>query len=253
MEWVASPQTTDEHSAASVQFDPKKVIKVDYDSGAVGFALKRSIDVALTVLAFTLLAPLMLIISLFIVVDSHGPVIFSQDRVGSRRRRKNGQVAWETHVFRMHKFRSMIHNADQTMHQEYIKSFVSGEVEVSGEQDLKYKLVDDPRITRVGRMVRSTSLDELPQLFNILKGEMSLVGPRPVPVYEVAEYDDWHYERLAVLPGLTGLWQVSGRGNVSFDEMVRLDIEYVRSRSLWLDIKLLILTVPAVFAGRGAR
>jgi lipopolysaccharide/colanic/teichoic acid biosynthesis glycosyltransferase len=114
------------------------------------------------------------------------------------------------------------------------------------------KLTDDPRITRVGRFLRRTSLDELPQLLNVLKGEMSLVGPRPVPPYEAAAYQDWHRERLAGLPGITGLWQVKGRGLVSFTEMVRMDIEYLRSQSTWLDFKIMLATIPAVLFGRGA-
>ena len=114
------------------------------------------------------------------------------------------------------------------------------------------KLTDDPRVTRIGRILRRTSLDELPQLFNVLKGEMSLVGPRPVPLYEAAAYVDWHLERLAALPGITGLWQVRGRGRVSFAEMVRMDIAYVRNQSPLLDITLLLSTIPAVMSGRGA-
>ncbi|MGH9896190.1 MAG: sugar transferase, partial [bacterium] len=117
----------------------------------------------------------------------------------------------------------------------------------------RFKLSNDPRVTRVGRVLRRMSLDELPQLFNVLKGEMSLVGPRPVPLYEVAEYGESDTERLAALPGITGLWQVRGRAEIPFSEMVRLDCEYVRNQSLWLDLKILAATIPAVVSGRGAR
>jgi lipopolysaccharide/colanic/teichoic acid biosynthesis glycosyltransferase len=117
---------------------------------------------------------------------------------------------------------------------------------------LTVKLTNDPRITRIGHLLRKTSLDEIPQFLNVLRGEMSLVGPRPVPTYEVAEYQAWHYQRLAAAPGLTGLWQVTGRGQVSFDEMIEMDIEYVRNKSLWLDLKILVLTVFVVLSGRGA-
>src|SRR5262249_22783862 len=133
-----------------------------------------------------------------------------------------------------------------------IKSFANGQTSDDARNGVKFKLKQDPRVTRVGRVLRKTSLDELPQLLNVLKGEMSFVGPRPVPQYEVAEYKDGHFERLAAAPGITGLWQVKGRAVVSFEEMIRLDIEYVRARSLWLDFKILLLTIPAVISGRGA-
>ena len=117
---------------------------------------------------------------------------------------------------------------------------------------LDSRLIDDPRVTRIGRILRRTSLDELPQLFNVIRGEMSLVGPRPVPLYEVAAYQPWQRERLAALPGITGLWQVRGRCELSFEDMVRLDVEYIRNQSIWLDFKILSLTIPAVLSGRGA-
>jgi lipopolysaccharide/colanic/teichoic acid biosynthesis glycosyltransferase len=125
-------------------------------------------------------------------------------------------------------------------------------VQASDEGGPKFKLSNDPRVTRVGHILRKTSLDELPQLVNVLKGEMSLVGPRPLPTYEVAEYQAWHRERLAALPGITGLWQVQGRCEVTFEEQVQMDIEYVRNQSLWQDIKILLSTIPAVVSGRGA-
>jgi lipopolysaccharide/colanic/teichoic acid biosynthesis glycosyltransferase len=142
----------------------------------------------------------------------------------------------------------MTQNADQSLHQTHIQAYVEERLDTTRI----VKLTDDPRVTRVGRILRRTSLDELPQLLNVLKGDMSLVGPRPVPIYEAAAYADWHRERLAALPGITGLWQVDGRGRVSFTEMVRMDIAYVRNQSLLLDIKLLLSTIPAVLSGRGA-
>jgi lipopolysaccharide/colanic/teichoic acid biosynthesis glycosyltransferase len=147
----------------------------------------------------------------------------------------------------------MVQDADPTAHQAFIKAFAEDRVESSGTNGAKFKMTEDPRVTRVGRMLRRTSVDELPQLMNVLRGDMSLVGPRPVPTYEVAEYRAWHRERLAALPGITGLWQVNGRSQVSFDDMIRMDIDYVRSRSLWLDVRILLLTLPAVLAGRGAQ
>jgi lipopolysaccharide/colanic/teichoic acid biosynthesis glycosyltransferase len=147
----------------------------------------------------------------------------------------------------------MYKDVDDSLHREYIRAFVKGTLEVSADADTKFKLANDPRITRAGQLLRRTSIDELPQLFNVLRGEMSLVGPRPVPEYEVAEYREaWQHERLSALPGITGLWQVMGRGEVPFEEMIRLDLDYIRRQSLWLDIKILILTVPAILSGRGA-
>jgi lipopolysaccharide/colanic/teichoic acid biosynthesis glycosyltransferase len=152
----------------------------------------------------------------------------------------------------MHKFRSMVQDADSAMHEAYIRDFVEGRVQPNEEQGGKFKLTNDPRVTRVGRVLRRASLDELPQLFNVLKGEMSLVGPRPVPPYEVACYRPGDHKRLAALPGITGLWQVNGRCQVSFEEMIQMDLEYIRNASLWLDLEILLLTIPAVICGRGA-
>jgi lipopolysaccharide/colanic/teichoic acid biosynthesis glycosyltransferase len=180
-------------------------------------------------------------------------MIFVQERIGSRGRFENGHATWEVRLFKMHKFRSMVRDADQTLHQNFIHAYTSGGIVTTAANQSMYKLVNDPRITRVGAILRRTSLDELPQLVNILKGEMSLVGPRPVPVYEFNDYQDWHKERLAALPGITGLWQVEGRCENSFDEQIRLDIQYVRNQSLLLDFKILLLTFPAVLSGRGAK
>ncbi len=221
--------------------------------GAAGsrayYAMKRTLDVVGSTVLLVLLSPLLAIISLAIKLDSRGPVLFRQQRVGARRRADG--AGWDTKPFRIYKFRSMFHEADESRHEEYIKGFVNGSVEAS-EDRTKYKLNGDDRITRVGKVIRRASIDELPQLLNVLRGEMSLVGPRPVPEYEVEEYLPWHMERLDALPGMTGLWQVYGRGRVTFEEMVRMDIDYVRSQSILLDLKLLLLTIPAVLRGSGA-
>jgi lipopolysaccharide/colanic/teichoic acid biosynthesis glycosyltransferase len=194
----------------------------------------------------------MVLIAALIRLDSPGPIIFVQERVGARRRYTGGRTIWEIQNFHFYKFRSMVHNADQSLHQAYINAWIEGSVRVADATRATFKLTNDPRITRVGSILRKTSLDELPQLVNVLKGEMSLVGPRPVPTYEVAKYEVLHYERFTARPGITGLWQVKGRGHVSFDEMIHMDIEYAQSQSLWLDIKILVLTIPAVLSGRGA-
>lgn len=216
------------------------------------FVCKRCVDITLAALMLIVVSPLLLLIAIMIKWDSPGPVLFVQERVGARRRPRDGRVVWEIRNFTMYKFRSMVQNADQSIHQEYIKAFVEGSAAANGADHPPFKLIDDPRVTKVGAWLRKTSLDELPQLLNVLKGEMSLVGPRPVPTYEVAQYQPAHYERLAALPGITGLWQVSGRCQVSFEEMVAMDISYVRNQSLYLDLKLLLRTIPVVLSGQGA-
>ena len=213
---------------------------------------KRCLDLSVSMMALFALFPVILVIALLIKLDSPGPVLFTQLRVGSRRRIHGRHEAWEVRHFRFFKFRSMVDNADQSLHQAHIKAFVRGNLAESDNDKARYKLDHDPRITRVGRILRNTSLDELPQIFNVLKGEMSLVGPRPVPIYEVDEYESWHYGRLCALPGITGRWQVEGRGQVSFDEMLQMDLDYVRHQSLWLDFKIMVMTIPAVFQRHGA-
>jgi lipopolysaccharide/colanic/teichoic acid biosynthesis glycosyltransferase len=225
-------------------------VSVRKKSGVLYIWTKRALDIAGSSLLLVLLSPLLLIVSLAIKLDSPGPVLFIQQRVGSKRTKKD-PASWERRPFRIYKFRSMFHESDESLHEKYIKEFVNGNVEASDDR-AKFKLNGDRRITRVGRFIRRASIDELPQLLNVWKGEMSLVGPRPVPQYEVDEYLPWHYERLDALPGMTGFWQVHGRGRVEFDEMMRMDIEYVRAQSIWLDLKLLLLTIPAVLRGSGA-
>jgi lipopolysaccharide/colanic/teichoic acid biosynthesis glycosyltransferase len=217
------------------------------------FLCKRLIDLVLTVPLLVVLLPLMVLIAVAIVLDTPGPVLFVQERVGVRRRSGGGRTFWETRKFNFYKFRSMVAGADQSLHAEYVRAFVEGRVDAADGASAKFKLAHDPRVTRVGRILRRTSLDELPQLFNVLKGEMSLVGPRPVPLYEVAQYRESDTERLLAFPGITGLWQVAGRGEVTFPEMMRMDREYVRNQTVWLDLKILIATIPAVLLCRGAK
>jgi lipopolysaccharide/colanic/teichoic acid biosynthesis glycosyltransferase len=214
--------------------------------------LKRGMDVVLTAALVILLLPLLLLIAVLIKLDSSGPVIFTQERVGSRRQRLGRQHVWVVRNFRFYKFRSMVQDADPSLHEAYIKDFVEGRAQPSPESGGNYKLTNDPRVTRIGSFLRKFSLDELPQLFNVLNGDMSLVGPRPVPTYEVANYQPRHHNRFAALPGITGWWQVRGRCRVSFEEMIRMDVDYIRNASLWLDLKILFLTIPAVLSSRGA-
>lgn len=207
--------------------------------------VKRSMDIAGSLLAMTILLPLFMIISAIVKLTSKGPIFFRQERV-----RQYGNR------FTFLKFRSMYFASDHTLHREYVRRLISGGTgreQPAGNQPILYKLINDPRITPVGRLLRRTSLDELPQFVNVLRGQMSLVGPRPPIPYEFEAYDLWHKQRLlAVKPGITGLWQVAGRSRVNFDEMVRLDIQYARSWSLWLDIKILLKTPRAVLSGEGA-
>lgn len=217
------------------------------------FARKRGIDIGGALLLLLLTLPILLLVALAIRLSSHGPILFRQVRVGSRPIRINGAVHWQHRTFRVFKFRTMFADADQSIHQRGIEAYAHGNGMPGADADTPFKMGHDPRITRVGRFLRRTSLDELPQLLNVLRGEMSLVGPRPVPEYEVAHYSAWHRERLDALPGMTGLWQIEGRGRVPFEDAIRLDIAYVRSRSLRLDLTLMLRTIPVVLGMRGAR
>ena len=196
------------------------------------YAMKRSMDVLLSALVLLLGALPSAIVAIAIKLDSDGPVLFRQERVG-----RDGKH------FTCYKFRTMVKDAEQ------LQAQLSQEYNVDRRLA---KLKDDPRRTRVGKFLRKTSLDEFPQFFNILVGDMSLVGPRPPVPAEVAEYDEWHLGRLLITPGLTGLWQVSGRSNLTFDEMVRLDLYYAEHWSLWLDVKVMLRTIPALVTARGA-
>lgn len=213
--------------------------------------LKRLGDIIVSSLLLVVATPLFIMLALLVKLDSPGPALFAQQRMGYDWRRRQQRPFW------FYKFRSMYHHSDQSIHQEHVRSRIQAQraarVSPGAPSPAPLsKLAHDPRITRVGRVLRRTSLDELPQLWNVLKGDMSLVGPRPVPLYEVAEYEAWHERRLRAMPGMTGLWQVKGRGQVSIDDMARLDIEYIERQSLWLDLQILILTIPAVLSGKGA-
>ncbi|MBN1452685.1 MAG: sugar transferase [Anaerolineales bacterium] len=238
---------------------------------------KRLLDIVLCVIALPFLLPLMAVCVVLIRADSAGPALFVQERIG-----KGGRP------FRMYKFRTMQHNLDNSAHRAFMKAFVNGEIGDEGNTaadalphamggnehaashraflhafagsdanhagtEKIYKPVQDSQITRVGRILRKTSLDELPQILNILKGEMSLVGPRPNVPWEVEEYQPWHYERLEVLPGLTGLAQVRGRSGISFNHIVQYDIEYIEKQCLALDVQILWATFASVARGVGAK
>lgn len=201
-----------------------------------GYRLKRALDIAGAIAGILLLSPLMLITAIAVALDSPGPIFFRQTRVG-----KGGAT------FGFYKFRSMFVNADDRIHREFVTKLIRGkldEVNQGTAANPYYKIKADPRVTRVGQFIRRTSIDELPQLFNVLKGDMSLVGPRPPLPYEVENYASWHLTRiLEVKPGITGLWQVEGHSSTTFDDMVRLDLEYIRKCSIASDLRILFKTV----------
>jgi exopolysaccharide biosynthesis polyprenyl glycosylphosphotransferase len=193
---------------------------------------KRTLDLILSLMGVICVSPVFLIVGLIIKLDSRGPIIFSQKRIG-----KDGKE------FNMYKFRSMVINAEE------LKKKLIDKNEVSGPM---FKMKDDPRITKIGKFIRKTSIDELPQLINVLKGEMSLVGPRPSLPKEVAEFEPWMMRRLEVKPGLTCYWQVSGRSSIGFEEWMRLDVKYIEEKSMWVDIKLIFKTFFVLFGDKNA-
>lgn len=217
------------------------------NSGRTSTVIKRTMDLGGSIIGLLVLSPILLLIVVLIKLSSPGPVLVRQRRLG-----RLGKP------FVFYKFRSMYVDSGHDVHREYVKRFIAGGVDrPSGGSDgrgtLVYKMKTDPRITPIGGFLRKTSLDELPQLLNVLRGEMSLVGPRPPLPYEVECYDLWHRGRvLEAKPGITGLWQVKGRSRTTFDEMVRLDMKYIREWSLWLDLRILLQTPWAVLGGRGA-
>src|SRR6201987_1890790 len=213
--------------------------------GRLPIVVKRGIDVLGSALLLLALSPILAVIALAIKLTSKGPVIFEQERLGQFGAK-----------FKCLKFRTMYTNNDPKIHREYVQNFIAGQAKAAksnGDEPAVYKLTNDPRVTAIGRILRKTRLDEFPQFWNVLRGEMSLVGPRPPVSYEFEMYDYWHRRRVLELrPGVTGLWQVNGRSRTCFDDMVRLDLRYSQTWSLWLDFKILLATPLAVVAGDGA-
>jgi exopolysaccharide biosynthesis polyprenyl glycosylphosphotransferase len=213
------------------------------ERSALEKAVKRLIDIVASLIVLIVGAPFLLAIGLLIKLTSRGPVFFKQKRIG-----ENGGV------FSLYKFRTMKPDSDDSIHREFTQNYIRGQMGQSSldeDRNNLYKIVHDPRVTGVGSFLRKTSLDELPQFINILKGEMTIVGPRPPLEYEYEHYDEWHKLRLKVRPGLTGLWQVSGRSTVPFHEMVMLDLYYIEHWSLMMDVKIMIRTIPVMLAGTG--
>ncbi len=202
---------------------------------------KRILEVLICLFSIPFVVPLAVLIAIAIKLDSSGPVLFIQDRVG-----KDGKI------FKIIKFRTMHHNIDDSSHREFMKKYVSGQMEGEASENKTFKPFKASQVTRIGRILRKTSLDELPQLINVLRNEMSFVGPRPNVLWEVEAYSEWHAERLRVLPGITGLAQVRGRSQITFDEIVQHDIEYIENQSLRLDFLILWWTVSSVLFSSGA-
>jgi len=217
----------------------------EHKTRRVSRLVKRAIDIVGSLAALIVLSPLLAVIAAAIKLTSKGPVLFKQGRVG-----QHGVV------FQFLKFRSMRPDSDPRVHREFVNEFIAGSANAPQSSQKKprvFKITDDPRVTRVGAILRRTSLDELPQFWNVLRGQMSLVGPRPPIPYELESYRIWHKRRiLEVKPGITGLWQVYGRSRTTFDEMVRLDLRYARTWSLLLDLKILLQTPRAILSGEGA-
>ena len=203
-------------------------------------AIKRIIEIVLSVFTLDATAPVLLLVALIIRVDSPGPILFRQERLGKDRR-----------PFTILKFRTMQHEADDSFHREAIRRAANGIRTSLSDGTEVFKSPEDPRITRAGKFLRASCLDELPQLINVLRGEMSLVGPRPALEYELEHYSDWYYRRFDVRPGLTGTWQVQRADAKDFDDMMRMDVKYTTSTSTWTDLKLMAQTIPAIVRERG--
>jgi exopolysaccharide biosynthesis polyprenyl glycosylphosphotransferase len=223
------------HAKSTIEYMDDIQILTLYMSPHDGFLLriKRIIDITISALALILLAPLFVMIGILIKIDSRGPIFFVQERVGYNKRR-----------FEFYKFRTMTSDAEKRQAEMEHLNEVSGPV---------FKVKDDPRVTKIGKILRKTSMDELPQLFNVLKGDMSLVGPRPLPIRDYKRFDkSWQKRRFSIRPGLTCLWQIQGRNELSFEKWIELDMEYIDHWSLLLDLRILVKTIPAVFRGTGA-
>jgi len=242
MKYKSTFDVTDSGETKSAEIKVSATESSEVLTRAKAFLLKQVLDLILTSLILIVFSPLLLLIMLAIKIGSPGPVFYKQMRLGER-----GQP------FRFYKFRSMYVNTDDAQHRSYVKNLIKAgnpyEVDENGKP--LFKISDDGRVTRVGRLLRKYSVDEFPQLFNVLRGEISLVGPRPPLPSEYEDYSNWHRKRLDGIPGITGLWQVNGKNKISFEEMVKLDIHYLENWSLWLDIKIILRTIPVMLKGEG--
>lgn len=220
------------------------------------YILKRVFDLVLSASIIIILSPLLILIAVGILIYSPGPIFFIQERVGAKRKKDFGNPYWEKVYFKCYKFRTMKVNSDPSIHKAYIKALIENDHKMmdslQGEVTETRKLVHDSRITRPGAILRKFSLDELPQLINVIRGEMSLVGPRPAISYEVDLYKPWHLNRLGAKPGITGLQQVMARCTTDFDQQVKYDLAYIENQSIWLDLKIIFKTPFVVISTKGA-
>ncbi len=246
---------------SEARLDPSTVKATIPDIAAkpyLNHATKRALDIVVSGLALLVLSPVLLLIAVAIRLESEGNVIYKQKRIGSKRVSHKGKTVWQVAAFDMYKFRSMRASNNNSLHKAYTKAYIEGDQEKmqalqpEAETAKSFKLNRDPRITRVGQIIRELSIDELPQLWNIFTGTMSLVGPRPALDYEVELYEQEDLQRLACKPGLTGWWQVNGRTTTSFKEMIALDLDYIQQQSVLFDLKIILLTIPVVFSKEGA-
>jgi lipopolysaccharide/colanic/teichoic acid biosynthesis glycosyltransferase len=220
------------------------------------YVVKRVLDISVALILLIVLSPLLLLISLAITIYSPGPIFYLQERVGARRIVRGKSTYWKQVTFNCYKFRTMKVNADSTIHQAYVQALIENDKEkmsaLQGESTQIRKLVNDPRVTRPGKLLRKLSLDELPQFWNVLRGDMSVVGPRPAIPYEVEMYKPWHRRRLEAQPGITGLQQIVARSTADFDQQVQLDIDYIEHQSIWQDIIIILKTPFVILSTRGA-
>ncbi len=220
------------------------------------YTVKRIFDFLFSLLLLIILSPVMILIALVIYIYSPGPIFFVQDRVGAVRHRAGMRTKWVRKDFKLYKFRTMKLNADPSIHRAYVKALIENDEKqmaaIQGKEITTRKLVDDPRIIGPGKFLRKYSLDELPQFFNVLIGDMSVVGPRPAIPYEVEMFKSYHLQRLEAQPGITGLQQISSRCTVDFDQQIQKDIEYIKNQSLWLDLLIILKTPLAIILAKGA-
>jgi lipopolysaccharide/colanic/teichoic acid biosynthesis glycosyltransferase len=249
------PVSSDLNRETLIEDDPNYLAFVD-KRRVFYYVFKRVIDITIAATLLVLLSPLLLLISLAIAIYSPGPIFFLQKRVGAKRVLRGKITYWKKEIFNCYKFRTMKVNADPAIHEAFVQALINNDTqkmsELQGESTEVRKLVRDPRVTRPGRLLRKLSLDELPQFWNVLRGDMSLVGPRPAIPYEVDMYKPWHKRRLEAQPGITGLQQVTARSAEDFDQQVRLDLEYIENQSIWLDFKIIIMTRVVILSTKGA-
>ncbi len=240
----------------SIRNNNSNILRMLTEEKVAYYAAKRIMDFVISLILLVLLSPIMFFTAIVVFVFSPGPVFFKQQRVGARRVLRNGRYNWKRVNFSCYKFRTMKINADSSIHQAYIKALIDNDetqmAALQGAPTQPRKLVNDPRIIRPGKFLRKLSLDELPQFWNVLVGDMSLVGPRPAIPYEVEMYKHWHLGRLEAQPGITGLQQVTARCTTDFDQQVSYDLEYIDNQSLWLDLKIMVKTPLAILSAKGA-